>query len=278
MSIIGKVLGNIFGDDDRNDQQSNLYKSSVTDFISYFSSAGDMSRSDYFNVIVEVPPGIALDVGLSGKDLMFQCEAAELPGRTIDLMPIRHNTFLDRIPIDINYPEVTLTFICRSDLLEKKLFDVWMEKMIPTQEDVNYGLVRYKRNSDTPEDKYDCTIKIFQKYQIVTESNASIIKLVEAMPTSMASMPLNWGDQSFHKLSVTFAYRKWVDETIKWTDFVFAESFDEAYLNAQDSAFTGDSLLDKIKTIVDVTRFADVYSRRGDSSREGIIRNIEEFF
>jgi hypothetical protein len=276
MSILGKVF-NFF--DRQEDSQSNLYNSGVTDFISYFSRAGDMSRSDFFNVIIEVPPNISKQVGLSGHDLMYQCEAAELPGRHIDLMPIRHNTFLDRIPMDINYPEVNLTFICRSDLLEKKLFDVWMEKMVGTQEDRNYGLVRYKIQSNDETDRYDCSIRIFQKFQIPTTTNASTIRLVEAMPTQVSSMPLHWNDQNFHKLTVTFAYRKWVAETIKWSDVSFiGSSYDEAVQNAQESGFGGGGLLDTVKTIVDVTRFVDVYSRRGDTSKNGIIQNVIDIF
>jgi hypothetical protein len=275
MSILGKVL-NLFEREE--DSQSNLYNSGVSDFISYFSRAGDMSRSDYFNVIIDVPQNLQQEVGLSGHDLMFQCESAELPGKHVEMMPIRHNTFLDRVPMDVSYPEITLTFICRSDLLEKKLFDIWMEKMIGTQEDRNYGLVRYKIKSEDKTDRYDCSIKIIQKFQIATTTDASSIKLIEAMPITMSSMPLHWNDQNFHKLSVTFAYRKWVDETIRWTDYAFVSKFDEAAQNAEESNFNGGGLLDKIKTIVDVTRFADVYSRQGDRSKNGIIQNVIDIF
>lgn len=260
MAILKSLLGDLFDKDKV--PETNLYKSTVYDFVSYFAQGGDFSRSDYFNVVIDVPTLITRAIGLNGGDLMFQCDAAELPGRQIDVLPIRHNTFIDRIPIDVMYPEVTLQFICRQDMLEKKLFDYWMEQMIGSQEDRNYGLVKYKRKPNF-EERYDCNITIFQKYQIPTEANASTIKLLEAMPISMSSMPLSWDNQSFHKLSVTFAYRKWVDETIRYTDLEVISYQDALELAEQPQG--GSSLLDKIKTVVDVGRFADVYLRRGRS-------------
>lgn len=271
MALLKTLISKLFNDDE--EPESNLYKSTVYDFISYFAQGGDFSRSDYFNVMIDVPPEISASIGLGGRDLMFQCDSAELPGRQIDVLPIRHNTFLDRIPIDTIYPEVTLQFICRQDMLEKKLFDYWMEQMIGSQLDRNYGLVKYKRPKSGQ--RYDCDITIFQKYQIPTEVDAAAIKLIEAMPISVASMPLSWDNQSFHKLSVTFAYRKWEDTTIRWSDLEVL-SYQNA-LELAEQPESDNSLLDKIKTVVDVGRFADVYSRRG-RSEGGILNRIEDIF
>jgi hypothetical protein len=272
MAILKSFFGDLFDRD--KEPESNLYRSTIQDFVSYFAQGGDFSRSDYFNVVIDVPTPISKAIGLTGGDLMFQCDVAELPGRQIDLLPIRHNTFIDRIPIEVTYPEITLQFICRQDLLEKKLFDFWMEQMIGSKEDRYHGLVKYKRKDDY-EQRYDCTITIFQKFQIPTETNAAAIKLIEAMPTTVSSMPLSWGDQNFHKLSVTFAYRKWEDETIKLTDLDVV-TYEDA-LELADKPNSGSSLLDKIKTVVDVGRFADVYSRRG-RSEGGIFDRIEDIF
>ena len=272
MSIIGKVLGLL--NDNQDETGENLTGARITDFIKYFENAGDIARPDYFNVLITLPEDVTKVVGLNQKNLMFQCEAAELPGRNIEMIAIRHNAFLDRMPIDINYPEITLTFICRSDLLEKKLFDVWLEKMIGTREDANYGLVRYKvRENNEP--SYSTTIKICQKFQLDTDLNASAIVLIDALPTQIASMPLNWNDSGFHKLSVTFAYRKWEDETIKFSDLNVV-TYEDA-LNGAEETLPDSSLLDKVKTVVSVGRFADVYSKKFNSG-EGLVKSIKKIF
>lgn len=210
--------------------------SSIEDFKAYFAGAGEFSRTDLFNVIVEVPPEISSSFSLSSRDLIFQCEGAELPGKSIDVLTLRHNLFIDRVPVDVMFPEVTLQFICRSDLLEKKVFDAWMNTMINTDEDDwRYGLVKYKRGATGEAHRpYDTSVTICQKFHVPTALNASAIKLIDAMPIQVASMPLNWQDTSFHKLSVTFAYRRWEDTTVKLTSTERIETEDALLPDRQE--------------------------------------------
>jgi hypothetical protein len=50
-------------------------------------------------------------------------------------------------------------------------------------------------------------IKIIQYDDIVRQIYA--VELVDAFPVGIAPQALNWGDDGFHRLSVSFAYQKY---------------------------------------------------------------------
>ena len=238
----------------------------VTEFRNHFSKYNEFAKSDKFEVWITIPSAIS-DTTFQTKELAFQCEAAELPGKDINMIEYRHYGFIQRIPHYINYPQVSLTFYCNGALEERKFFDRWFNAMLPTSTGlVNYyaeenGVPNYATNvtirqysmigvddpNDIPEvkveegktldrrlldavvnkvvntavDKYLGPIGQFAQYgdqlkkakqQPVTKSQPKVIYecvLEDAMPISMSSMPLNWGDDSIHRLQVTFAYKKW---------------------------------------------------------------------
>lgn len=228
-------------------------KRTVSSFTSYFAQVGDLSKSSFFDVHIQVPTELASQTGLTARELSIQCDIAELPGKSIDVLTIRHNNFIDRVPSDIMFPEITLGFICRGDLLEKKLFDLWIDSMIPSNErDPYYGFAKYKITKDASKN-YFTEVSINQRYQLSTDDLASQIVLIDAMPISMSTMPLNWADDSAHKLSVTFAYRRWEDRSINKT-------FKEAAEGA-DRLLPGTSLLDKVKNVVDIAHAAKVLKK-----------------
>lgn len=229
-------------------------KRTVSSFTSYFSQGGDLSKTNFFDVKINVPKDLADQTGLTSRELSIQCDIAELPGKNIDVLTIRHNNFIDRVPSDILFPEVVLGFICRGDLLEKKLFDLWLGQMLVSDErDPYYGFAKYKINDGDTGKNYYTKISINQRYQLETDDVASEIVLIDAMPISMSSMPLSWSEDSAHKLSVTFAYRRWEDKTINKT-------FKEAVEGA-DRLLPGTSIIEKIKDVVDIAHATKVLKK-----------------
>lgn len=249
-SLVKEKLRNEVGDLFESDSHE---KRTVSSFTSYFAQGGDLSKSNFFDVHIQVPVELAKQTGLTARELSIQCDIAELPGKTVDVLTIRHNNFIDRVPSDLMFPEVTLGFICRGDLLEKKLFDLWLGEMIVADErDPYYGFAKYKITEDASKN-YFAEVAINQRYQLETEEIASQIVLIDAMPISMSTMPLNWADDSAHKLSVTFAYRRWEDRTINKT-------FKEAAEGAE-RLLPGTSLLDKVRNVVDIAHATKVLKK-----------------
>lgn len=173
---------------------------SVNQFRDHFAKHNDFAKTSKFDVRITAPSGL----GLNASDLRFQCEATELPGYTVNTVDGRYYGVANPVASFPTYADLTLTFICAGDFWEKKLFDKWMNLVIPFN-DYN---PRYKIEYVSP------MIEINQFSEVAKdESNtASVIYKVsffEAFPTAIAPLSLNWADDAIHRLAVTFRYEWW---------------------------------------------------------------------
>lgn len=211
---------------------------SPNSFLSNVNAKGGLAKPSRYQVILPIPPYIAQFVknsliekilnlpnsimadvsdainnalgsgsGASGsanptmtRYLALQCESAELPGKNLvtDDVKIYGPTF--KVPYQTLYAETTLTFICTNDFYERKLFERWMEAIMPT--DTNN--LRFPKGENS---KYMTEITVKQYNDDVTQIFG--VKLIDAFPTSIAAQQLSWGDDSFHRLSVQFAYQRY---------------------------------------------------------------------
>jgi len=181
----------------------------VNEFTTHFGKYEDFAKTDKFDVSITIPNALT-SLGFGTRELSFQCEAAELPGKNITMIEYRHYAFTQRIPHQIIYPEIALTFYCNGQLEEKKFFDAWLDTMIPS----NTGLVNYY-SDDNGSMNYSAPVTINQYSQRANENGSPRLiygcQLIDAIPTSIASLPLNWAEDSVHRLQVTFAYKKWTN-------------------------------------------------------------------
>ena len=132
--------------------------------------------------------------------LSLQCESAELPGRTLETADARIYGPSFKVPYRMQYTDTTLTFICTNDFYERKLFDKWMESIIPS--DTNNP--RFPKSNSS---RYLTNIRIIQYDDVVRQIFA--VELVDAFPIGIAPQSLNWSDDGFHRLAISFAYQKY---------------------------------------------------------------------
>ena len=132
--------------------------------------------------------------------LTLQCEATELPGRSLLTADVETYGPVYKIPYQTQYADISLTFLCTNDFYERKLFDRWIEATMP-RDTFN---MRFPKDEET---RYMTNIKIIQYDEIIKQIYA--IELLDAFPTSIASQGLNWADDGFHRLSVQFSYWKY---------------------------------------------------------------------
>jgi hypothetical protein len=138
--------------------------------------------------------------GLTSLDyanyLTFRCESVDFPGRELSVTDARIYGPIYKIPTISSYPDVNMTLLCDSSLSQKQLFEIWMNRINPkTSYDFEYR------------ESYVRTIEIHQINEINDVMHT--IELVNAFPTSVASLQSNWADDGYHKLQVTFAYDYW---------------------------------------------------------------------
>ena len=132
--------------------------------------------------------------------MALQCESAELPGKTLLTQDVKVYGPGFKVPYQTQYTETTLTFVCTNEFYERKLFERWMEAIMPT--DTNN--LRYSKDEDT---RYMTNIQIIQYDDFIKK--IFIIELLDAFPISIASQPLSWSEEGFHRVSVQFTYQKY---------------------------------------------------------------------
>jgi len=177
----------------------------VNKFISHFDAQDGFSKSSKFDVLLNVPASL-MNMGTS-EQLSLQCEAAELPGYTLNT--IDNKIFGAPTPLagTPSFGDVSLTFICAGNLWEKKFFDAWLNNIIPKQ---TY-LVNYKMNYVT-----DIVIRQYSEFMpLDSEKNNKphvtyACTLINAFPVTVNALNLNWGTDEIHRLIVAFKFDRWL--------------------------------------------------------------------
>ena len=131
--------------------------------------------------------------------LALQCETAELPGRTIQAQDVKIYGPTFKVPFQTQFEPTTLTFICTNEFYERKLFDNWLNCIMP----LDTNNLRYSKGTET---RYLTNIKIVQYDDFIKQIYA--VELMDAFPIGVATQPLSWGEDGFHRGSIQFAYQK----------------------------------------------------------------------
>jgi len=165
---------------------------SLQQFKSSFTS--DLARPNRFEVIMNLP-GILL-APEDKEVLRYRCETAQLPGRTFDNVEQKTYGPIEKFPNLTTYTDIDLTFILDDTMQTKTMFDTWLNYINPS-----------RTNNLTYKSDYAADIQIYQ--YTVTNERAYGVNLIDAYPTSMNQLDLDWSSDGYHKLTVTFAYTRW---------------------------------------------------------------------
>ena len=182
---------------------------SITEFKSSFKN--DLARPNRFEVDIPVPLTLLPYIGTS-RDLKYRCENANLPGRTLATMEQKTYGPIEKFPYLSTYNDIDLTFIVDGDMSQKVFFDAWLNYINPLFNN-NF---RYKSDYST-----DLRVTQFDSKNEATYS----VDLYEAFPISINQMDLDWSqNDSYHKLTVTFAYTKWKNNSLQALAMEFLDS------------------------------------------------------
>jgi hypothetical protein len=166
--------------------------------------------------------------------LALQCESAELPGKTLNTADVKIYGPTFKVPYQTQYTDTTLTFLCTNEFYERKLFDRWIEAIMPS--DTNN--LRFPKDEET---RYMTNIKIIQYDEFIKQIYA--VELIDAFPIGVASQQLSWSDDGVHRLSVQFAYQK--HKTI------YDGTYDLTQAAAALFGLQGEKLMTRLGTSVD---------------------------
>ena len=192
---------------------------SINDFKSSFTT--DLARPNRFDVSIPVPLTLIPYVS-SAKNLNYRCEHAQLPGRTFATTEQKTYGPIEKYPYLTTFTDIDLTFIIDDDMNQKVFFDAWMNYINP-QYNNNF---RYKSD-------YSTVITVNQ-YDVNNQLSYSV-NLYDAYPVSMNQLDLDWATDGYHKLSVTFAYTYWQNNSLQ----ALGMELVDAGINAISSAIGG---------------------------------------
>jgi len=166
----------------------------ITSFINSFTD--DIAKPNRFEVIITVPPSIGVDTNY-GRQLALRCESADLPSRSLSLVDQKFGSNpIERHAINSYYGASTLNFIVSGDMSERIFFDNWLEYINPTD---TFNL-NYRDTYVTP-----ITINQYDNQNNLVYA----IELVDAFPTSVNQLDLDWSQDGHLKLAINIEYRYW---------------------------------------------------------------------
>lgn len=189
---------------------------STADPFNYFDLSNfrnqNLLRSCKFAIRIDRHPAILSEYRRSDlRQFSFLCDSIEFPGRSIlttDFnIPGRQKI---RTPFKREFNEITLTFYHNTRFPIYEYFTAW-------EDEISLDSARTSYFSEIT-----TNIHLFQFYD--TTSNAAFlglggsgshvkyvqmsVQLLNAYPISVSSLPSNWADDGFHKLSATFFYEE----------------------------------------------------------------------
>jgi hypothetical protein len=138
----------------------------------------------------------------ASRFLALQCESTELPGKAFTTTDVKIYGPTFKVPNQVAYSDISLTFICTNEFNERKLFDVWMESIMSPVTN-NFRFPKAKGGGGN----YLTQMKIIQYDDFVKQIYA--VELMDAFPIGITAQPVSWGDDGVHKLTVQFSYHKY---------------------------------------------------------------------
>lgn len=177
-------------------------------FLAVADSFGGFAKSCRF--AVQILPGVHMIRNPRRhifQELLYLCEATEFPGRSLNSVDVRYYGPNIKLPFQTVYEDINMTFLCRTESLERQIFDDWIEIINPTNTfDFNYR------------DSYTAKIHMYQLSESAEtyddyEGGAPTAKytftLHDAYPVIINPQPVTWADDGIQRLTVSFTYYKW---------------------------------------------------------------------
>lgn len=203
-----------------NNISSRISPSTVDNLKASIGKHGGISQPNRFAVSFTPPTGSLLNLDVQGlltsaltgnfsvndlfndpRDINILCENVQLPGRVFTTIEYdAYSRTPRKIPVRAVDEDVTMSFLLTNDYYMKKMFDKWLELVVP----IDTHLLRYPSEYQT-----DIIIQQLDKNNVPVYG----IKLINAYPLSVNSVELNnETTDAKHSLNVTFAFDNYIVE------------------------------------------------------------------
>lgn len=167
---------------------------------------GDGARPNLFAVTLTFPQNIAGGVD-AGKKVTFMAKASQLPGSSINSVPVYYFGRELKFAGNRSFADWTLQIINDEDFTIRNAVERWMNAI-----NSHAGNVRDSASATPSSYSVDAQVTQYGKSGDVLKQ----YKFVGMFPLDLAPIDLDWGsNDSIEEFAVTFAYQWW--ETIDTT-------------------------------------------------------------
>ena len=172
----------------------------VSGFTSTIKALG-LANPNKFKVEITFPEKVKIDNSTS-RNLSLMCETVSIQGRGVQTMLDLQYGLRKEIAYNAPvYQPITLSFLCTSELKEKKLLDKWNNFIVPNNKGKGFDVAYYK--------DYIGTIKV-----TLLDSDGKTSRYTqtyeEAYPKTVNSIELNHSTtNAVARVTVEFQYAYW---------------------------------------------------------------------
>lgn len=169
-------------------------------------------KSSKFAVQIPQLPEI-IDLNVSPRDLTFLCDSIEFPGQSLTTSEYRIPGKLKlKVPYLREMNEVTMTFYHNVNFPMYKLFSNWITNSSRTNttnlyfDEITCPVIKLVQFDEVAGGVRGFIRDIFDLGTKNRLSKYMTVDLKRAYPLNFTSMPSNWADDGFHKMTVSFFY------------------------------------------------------------------------
>jgi len=179
--------------------------SSFNQFVSHIKNSGLAKQSHYVVEMIPPPFMATSDLSLVAK-IPFYCEQTSFPEFALLTQTVKDAGLNREVVYDKAYGNVNMTFICDQEMLIKKFFDTWMEKIVVSKG----GVFAY------PDDYTVPSLTIGQLSQ--ADNTVYIVELQNVYPKLVNDIQLSAQSRSYSNFIVSFTYSSWSSYSIAIPD------------------------------------------------------------
>lgn len=165
--------------------------------ISKFKSqVRGFSKTSLMHVTIDPPFSLLSKHAYDIEEYKYTCETSRLPGFIFKTENRLISGIRSEIPVGIEQERLSLTFLVRSDMQERKLFDDWFTLI---QDPETFKLEYYQNYvGNLSVQTYNDSGKINYKVQYYN-----------VYPLLITAQQLSWAETNVLRLTTEFAYEKW---------------------------------------------------------------------
>jgi hypothetical protein len=165
---------------------------------------GDGARPNLFSVSLTLPQNVAGGIDAS-KKITFMAKAAQLPGSTINSVPVYYFGRELKFAGNRSFADWTLQIINDEDFTIRNSIESWMNS-------INSHASNIRDSASASPSNYSVDAVVTQYGKGGNELKS--YKFVGMFPLDLAPIDLDWGsNDAIEEFSVTFAYQYWETQT-----------------------------------------------------------------